>query len=230
LAIDVTKRKLKFEYTTNPFSFRVRRRDTGETLFDSSAAPLVFEDQYIRLRTHLPDNPNLYGLGEHADSFRLPTTNYSRTLWNVHSESISPGSNLYGSHPVYLDHRPTGSHGVFLLNANGMDIVIDKNEQGQYLEYNIIGGVLDFYFMAGPSPVDVAKQYARIAGRPAPVQYSGLGFHHARWGYRDFFELAEVIQNYTRAGIPVESYWVDKEHMHERIVRPPLCWRDSLGF
>lgn len=62
--------ELEFEYVDlpdEPFSFTVKRRSSGEILFDSSAASLIFEDQYVRLRTALPENPNLYGTGEHTD-------------------------------------------------------------------------------------------------------------------------------------------------------------------
>jgi len=58
---------LQFKYVANPFSFSVVRRKTGEVLFDTSAASLVFESQYLRLRTKLPESPSLYGLGEHTD-------------------------------------------------------------------------------------------------------------------------------------------------------------------
>jgi alpha-glucosidase len=164
----------------SPFSFSVSRRDSGEILFDSSAAPLIFESQYLRLRTKLPDDPNIYGLGEHADPFRVNTTNYVRTLWNRDSPAVPGGENLYGSHPFYMEHRESGSHGVFLLNSNGMDIFIDKDEDGQYLEYNTLGGVFDFYFVAGPTPVAVVQQYGDIVGTPALQPYWSLGFHQCR--------------------------------------------------
>jgi alpha-glucosidase len=60
--------ELEFKYEEEPFSFSVTRRKSGEVLFDTSAAQIVFEDQYVRLRTSLPNNPSLYGLGEHSDS------------------------------------------------------------------------------------------------------------------------------------------------------------------
>ena len=60
--------ELEFKYEEDPFSFSVVRRESGEVLFDTSAASIVFEDQYVRLRTSLPDSPSLYGLGEHSDS------------------------------------------------------------------------------------------------------------------------------------------------------------------
>jgi alpha-glucosidase len=210
---------LEFAYTTYPFSFQVKRASSGEILFDTAAASLVFETQYLRLRTKLPANPNIYGLGEHFDSFRLNTTNYTRTLWSQDSYATPTGANLYGNHPIYYEHRVSGTHGVFFLNSNGMDIKINNTAvDGQYLEYNAIGGVLDFYFLSGPTPVAVAQQYAGIVGLPAMMPYWGLGFHNCRYGYQDAFAVAEVIYNYSKAAIPLETMWTDIDYMDLRKV------------
>ena len=208
---------LKFNYKANPFSFSVTRAGINEVLFDTSSASLIFESQYLRLRTKLPENPNLYGLGEHSDPLRLKTSRYVRTLWSQDSFGVPDNSNLYGNHPVYFEHRKTGSHGVFFLNSNGMDVVIDKDQAGtQYLEYNTLGGVLDFWFFAGPSPVEVARQYAEVAGLPAMMPYWSLGFHQCRYSYQDAFEVAEVVHNYSVAGIPLEAMWTDIDYMDRR--------------
>ncbi|KAJ5901593.1 CAZyme family GH31 [Penicillium taxi] len=208
---------LRFDYQPDPFGFRVMRGD--EVLFDTTETTLVFESQYLNLRTWLPDEPNLYGLGEHIDSLRMPTTNYTRTLWSRDAYGVPPNTNLYGNHPVYVDHRFTGTHGVFFLNSNGMDIKIDKTDDGrQYLEYNTLGGVIDLYFMAGPTPKDVSKQYAEIVGLPAMQSYWTFGFHQCRYGYQDVFEVAEVVLNYSRAKIPLETMWTDIDYMDERKV------------
>ena len=175
---------VQFEFTENPFSFAIRRPDSNAALFNTSGTQLIFESQYIRLQTSLPPSPNLYGLGEHSDSFRLETQDYQRVLWNSESPFIPRHSNLYGAHPNYLDHRgDAGSHGVFLLNSNGMNININQTESGdQYLEYNTIGGVLDFYFLAGPKPSDVSRQYAEVVGLPAMMPYWAFGFHQCKYG------------------------------------------------
>lgn len=151
-----------------------------EVLFDTSASALVFESQYLGLRTWLPNDPYLYGMGEHSDSLRMPTTNYTRTLWNRDSPGAPNGTNIYGSHPVYYDHRgDKGTHGVFLLNSNGMDVKLDKTSQGkQYLQYNALGGVLDFYFFTGDTPKDVSAQYAEIVGLPAMQSYWTFGVRY----------------------------------------------------
>jgi alpha-glucosidase len=194
---------LQFEIIEKPFSFTVKRKENGEVLFDTSAVPFVFEKQYVRLRTNLPTDPNIYGLGEHSDSFRFGK-NYERVLYNSESPFIPQKANLYGSHPVYFDHRgDKGTHGVFLLNSSPMNIDIGQSTNGT-LEYNTIGGIIDLYFMAGKQPADVSRQYADVVGRSAMYPYWTLGFHQCKYGYWDVNMVAEVVGNYSSAGIPLE--------------------------
>lgn len=211
---------LQFSLIEDPFSFSITRSSSGEVLFNTTGSQLVFETQYVYLKTQLPQNPNLYGLGEHSDSFRLPTENYQRVLWNSESPFIPRLSNLYGSHPNYLDHRgDAGSHGVFLLNSNGMNININRTDEGeQFLEYNTIGGILDFYFLAGPSPSEVSQQYAEVVGLPAMMPYWTFGFHQCKYGYWDVNYVAEVVGNYSAANIPLETMWSDIDYMDLRQV------------
>ena len=98
-----------------------------------------------------------------------------------------------------------------LMNANirlGMDIKID-NSDGQFLEYNTIGGIIDLYFVSGPTPVEAAQQYSEVVGKAAMQAYWGLGFHQCRYGMRDVYEVAEVVANYSQANIPLETMWTD---------------------
>lgn len=214
---DTASPLLKFSYTETPFSFAVQRSDTDEVLFDTSADPLVFEPQFVHLRTLMPTDPNIYGLGEDVDSFRRQTDNYKRTIYNVGDAFLPKNANLYGSHPIYLEMRDGTAHGVYIASSNGMDIFIDRTETGQqYLEYNVIGGVLDFYFFAGPSPFDVGRQYAEVVGAPAEQAYWTYGFHQCKYGYQDVMMVAEVVANFSEANIPLETIWSDIDYMNLR--------------
>ena len=209
--------------TTEPFSFAVRRKETHETIFNTSGSDLVFESQYLRLRTSLPPNPALYGLGEHTDPIMLPTKDHTRTLWSRDAGMVPPGTNLYGNHPVYFEHRvqTNSTHGVAFVNSNGMDIKINNTkESGQYLEYNTIGGIIDLYFVSGPGPIEAVKQFSDVSGKAAMMPYFGFGFHQCRFGYGNAENVADVLLGYEKAKIPLETIWTD-------IVRHPLFDRVS---
>ncbi|KAG6818327.1 hypothetical protein H0H93_005954, partial [Arthromyces matolae] len=209
---------IQFNYTTSPFAFSIFRTSTQEVLFSTASHPLIFEPQYLRVKTNLPNDANIYGLGEHTNPFRLPTDNTTLTLWSRDAYGIPAGTNLYSNHPVYFEHRKTGTHGVFLLNSNGMDIKLTNSGGKTTLEYNVIGGVLDFYFLAGSTtdPTEVSRQYAEIVGTPAEVPYWSFGFHQCRFGYKDFVDVANVITNYSIADIPLETMWTDIDYMDRR--------------
>ena len=105
-----------------------------------------------------------------------------------------------------------------MLNSNGMDLNINSDSAGQYLEYNMIGGVIDLYVLAGPGPVDVAKQYSDVIGQPTMMPYWGFGFHQCRYGMQDVYEVAAVVANYSVAKIPLETMWTDIDYMDARKV------------
>ncbi|KAJ7042059.1 alpha-glucosidase [Mycena alexandri] len=212
--VDPKSAAIKFNFTTSPFGFSILRTSTSEVLFSTASHPIIYEPQYLRVKTNVAANANIYGLGEHTNTFRLDPDNTTITLWSRDAFGVPTGSNLYGNHPIYFEHRTTGTHGVMLLNSNGMDVKLTPGA----LEYNVIGGVLDFYFLAGSEtdPTQVAKQYAEIVGTPAEVPYWSFGFHQCRFGYNNYIDVAGVISNYSIAKIPLETMWTDIDYMDRR--------------
>ncbi|XLS72612.1 hypothetical protein HN51_029477 [Arachis hypogaea] len=213
--------ELVLTYTPDPFSFAVTRKSNGDTLFNSTSdddshpfGPLVFKDQYLEISTKLSKDASLYGLGEHTQPHGIKLNpNDPYTLFTTDISAFNVNADLYGSHPVYMDLRNEGgkayAHGVLLLNSNGMDVFYT----GTSLTYKVIGGVLDFYFFAGPSPLNVVDQYTSLIGRPAPMPYWAFGFHQCKFGYQNVSVIEEIVENYQKAKIPLDVIWNDDDHM-----------------
>ena len=72
---------LSFTWVNDPtFEFTVFRKSTGDAIFDTNGTKLVFEDQFIEFATSLPENYNLYGLGESMHGLRLGN-NFTKTMY-----------------------------------------------------------------------------------------------------------------------------------------------------
>jgi hypothetical protein len=168
------------KYHIDPFGFSVTRRSDGEVLFNtipeevgSSFNSLVFKDQYLEISTRVAEDACLYGIGEmtRPEGMRL-LPNKTYTLWATDIASYFVDIPLYSSYPFIMGLRKGGiAHGVLLMNSNGMDIRYEK----RFITYKVIGGVLDFYFFAGTSPLAVVDQLTALVGRPAAFPYWSLG-------------------------------------------------------
>ncbi|EIM91809.1 uncharacterized protein STEHIDRAFT_151169 [Stereum hirsutum FP-91666 SS1] len=187
--------------------------------------PLVFEDQYLQLTSALPVDANIYGLGEVVSSsgFRrdVSVNGTLQTIW-ARDDADPVNLNIYGSHTVYLEHRfnettnTSQSHGVFLSSAAGSDILLatPPSSNTSLIQYRMLGGTLDLYFLSGPDPKTVIEQYGEVVGKPTWQPMWGFGFHLCRWGYTNLSELQEQVENMKAANIPLETIWNDIDVYH----------------
>ncbi|KAF2230688.1 glycoside hydrolase family 31 protein [Viridothelium virens] len=227
---------LQFSWSNDPtFGFSVIRKSTGDVLFDTTGNRLIFENQFIEFSSGLPEEYNLYGLGEHIHGLRLGN-NFTATMYAADvGDPID--DNIYGTHPFYLDTRyyeqdPSSgnltlvtsnetdpnasyvsySHGVYLRNAHGHEILLKPEN----VTWRTLGGSIDLYFFDGPSQPEVTANYQEAAiGLPAMQQYFAFGYHQCRWGYRNWTELSNVVNNFRQFDIPLENIWTDIDYMNQ---------------
>jgi alpha-glucosidase len=226
---------LDFEWNNEPtFSFTVRRYSTGDVLFSTNGTVLVFENQFIEFGSPLPENYNLYGLGEVIHGLRMGN-NFTRTLYAA-DIGDPVDRNLYGDHAFYLDTRyfevdesngrltyvanatsataryKSFSHGVYLRNSHGQEILMRSSN----ITWRTLGGNIDLYFYAGPTQKEVTAAYQKsTVGLPAMQQYFGFGYHQCRWGYQNWSVLQEMVDNFAKFGLPLDNIWTDIDYMNQ---------------
>ncbi|EIN04541.1 hypothetical protein PUNSTDRAFT_47500 [Punctularia strigosozonata HHB-11173 SS5] len=165
-----------------------------------------------------------------VDADGNPTRGTVQTMW-ARDIADPVDENEYGIHPFYIEQRypdPSSSsssssssqsereskseaHGVFLASAAGSDVLLatPPGSPVSLIEYRLLGGTLDFYFLSGPDPLSVAEQYSEIVGTPTWQPYWAFGFHLCRWGYASVNETKEQVAAMRAAGIPLEVMWND---------------------
>jgi alpha-glucosidase len=234
---------LVFNHQEDPFAFWITR-PTGETIFDTRpdqipvhekplrtddfpvrdstlpAYPLIFSDQYLQIASSLPEETNVYGLGDVVaeSGFRRDNHHTIQTFWNGDPAGNPTDRNLYGSHPFYIEARqPTPGHqrlchGVYLRNSHGMDVILRTG----VVEYRCLGGTLDFTFMGGPDPHQVVQQYSQVIGRPAQMPYWSFGLHLCSISHTTLEETGTAVRKMSEADIPLECMWNDFWYMDRK--------------
>lgn len=88
-----------------------------------------------------------------------------------------------------------------------MDVIVENES----IKFKALGGPIDLFFFAGPSPLDVIEQYTKTIGRPAMFDYRVLGFHQSRYGYKNISQIERVVDEFEREQIPLDTIWLDIE-------------------
>ncbi|XP_073495193.1 neutral alpha-glucosidase C isoform X2 [Phyllobates terribilis] len=178
---------------------------------------------------------NVYGLPEHADTHELQDTgeNEAYRLYNldVFGYSIYDKMGTYGSVPLMLAHNLSHTCGILWLNASETlveihskaalqpplqlstpDLQKQKAVPKKDIRWMSESGVVDFFFLNGPAPCNVFKQYAQLTGTQMFPPLFSLGYHQCRWNYEDEADVGAVDSGFDDNNIPYDVIWLDIEH------------------
>lgn len=204
-----------FTYTANPFSFKLTKN--GEAYYTWGEGNFFFSENLIVFETFL-NNDDIYGFGERSRKFKLEKGIY--TIWP--NDTATPeddgtgGKNLYGAQPFGLHRTKSGQFvGIFFLNINAQDFVINPTDKKTSLEHRTIGGVIDLYIFTGSTPEEVIRKYQNIVGKPIIPPIWGLGWHQCRWGYQTDEQVESIFNRYVSEKIPLDVIWNDIDYMED---------------
>ncbi|KAL4492018.1 hypothetical protein ABPG72_008439 [Tetrahymena utriculariae] len=198
------------------FSITIKRKDTGEVVFDTSNKFLVFSDLYNYISIDMK-NEYIYGLGERRNKQFVYTDGKYTFLNKDQYMEVSDGQadqQTYGTHPMYLRREKSGNfHIVFLRNFNSIQAEYKKNE---YLTFIVVGGLLEFkIFLGDKNPETSLTQYHQYVNGFTLHPFWAHGYHQCRWGYNTSEKMTDVWNQFNKLDLPIDTIWSDIDYMHE---------------
>ena len=183
-----------------------------------------------------PNSKHIFGLPEHASSTLLKNTvgenaeykdPYRLYNLDVFEYDLDVPMSLYGAVPLIVSQSvATGTSGVFWFNPTETFVDIDDDKTGSKRSHWISeSGVIDVFFIPGPSPKEVYRQYAKLTGTVSLPPMFSLGYHQCRWNYKDEQDVYQVHGMFEKLDYPYDVLWLDIEHTNGKRY---FTWDKSL--
>ena len=174
-----------------------------------------------------PKSHHVYGLPEHASSTKLKNTIGDKSEYkdpyrmynlDVFEYDLDVPMALYGAVPLLVSQSvATGTSAVFWWNPTETFVDIADDEKGDKTSHWISeSGIIDLFFIPGPSPSDLYRQYARLTGTLELPPIFSLGYHQCRWNYKDEQDVYQVHGKFEELDYPYDVLWLDIEHTNDK--------------
>lgn len=162
----------------------------------------------------LKDDEQVYGLGETVRGM-------NKRGWSYAANNSDDPDHTEGKHSLYASQN-------FFIITDG------KKAAGYYVDYpgyltfdvgytiheelRIIFTDLDadIYEITGDgenSPRAIVREFRGLTGKSYIPPLWGFGFGQSRWGYRTEDDVREVADRYEKAGVPLDSIYLDIDYM-----------------
>lgn len=66
-------------------------------------------------------------------------------------------------------------------------------------------GSLDLFFLLGPTPKDVVRQFTTLTGTAHLPPLWSLGYHQSRYSYETQEDVINVVTNFDKYNFPLDS-------------------------
>jgi alpha-glucosidase len=183
--------------------------DLAGNVLNGDARPSQFDGASFRVYKTMPADEHYFGLGDKTGPF--DRRDHAFTLWNTDAyrfqESTDP---IYKSIPFFMTFRAGRSTGVLFDNTWRSSFDFGKTEPGVY-SFGAVDGPLNYYFVYGPLPRQVAESYAWLTGKPPLPPIWTFGFQQSRYTYYPQSRVLEIADRLRADKIPADAIYLDIE-------------------
>jgi alpha-glucosidase len=208
-SIDITVPKGRVQIEKNSLQL-IFRDPTGRVVNeDDPVCAMAFHGNAFRVIKKMPEDEAYSGLG---DKSSLNLRDRAFTMWNSDSygwqEATDP---LYKSIPFFMGLRNGQAYGIFLDNTWRTYFDFGKRSRDIY-EFGADGGELDYYFLFGPDPKDVLREYVTLTGKPFFPPLWAFGYQQSRYSYSPESTVRELAKTFREKKIPADVIYLDIDY------------------
>ena len=158
-----------------------------------------------------PSGEEFYALGDKSCSLALRGKRFE--LWGSDTYAYSRETDpLYKNIPFYLSLNEGRSYGVFFDNTflTHFDFAHERDDVTSFFAQ---GGEMNYYFLLGKGPLEVAQSFAKLTGRPEMPPIWALGYHQCKWSYADEKTVRAITSKFRELQIPCDAIYLDIDYM-----------------
>lgn len=159
----------------------------------------------------MDDKTLVFGLGESARGMNKRGYVYVSDNTDEPHQSEDKNS-LYGAHNFIAVRGVEEDFGLFFDYPSKMQFDIGYTDRN-LIHITVPSKDLYIYLITGCSLREIAVQFRKMTGKSYIAPLWGLGFGQSRWGYKNEDDIREVVNGYRKAGIPLDSVYMDIDYM-----------------
>ncbi|KPA78437.1 putative alpha glucosidase II subunit [Leptomonas pyrrhocoris] len=164
-----------------------------------------------------PAARTMYGLAEHAADLPLRgDAVYEMYNTDAFQYPINSTKALYGAIPFIMAYSAAATSGVLFLNPSETSVRINSEDAAPSCRWQPEVGVVDLFFLPGPTPAKVQRQHASLTGATVMPPYFSLGYHQCRWNYMNTKDCLSVDEGFDQHNMPYDVLWLDIEHTDKK--------------
>lgn len=173
---------------------------------------------------------NFFGMGLAGGS--IDRRGREMTMRNTDNAAYEEQTNpLYSSTPFFYGYNAGATYGLY-FDSPAISVFDFAKRSADLLTIAAVGGTLNYYVMAGPTPADVAQSFAALTGStPRPPRWA-LGYLQAHFGYSSAAQVLVLANEFRSRQIPCDAFFLDLDYTDRLFTMSwnPSTFTDYVGF
>ena len=168
------------------------------------------EENRITLTLPLGEDDIIYGLGEQVGGINKRGRVF-RSFCSDDSLHCEDKEALYGAHNFIIVSGAVKT-GYFIDFPSQIRWDLGFSDIGT-AEITVEGSSADIYVINGNSELEIVSDFRKIIGKSYLPPMWAFGYQQCRWSYPDAETVEKVADGYERAGIPLDTVYLDIDYM-----------------